>query len=351
MRATTDPMLTSQNFPNLRTMRRIAIIGAGGWGTALSIVLARKFEEVRLWVYEPDLCERLRKTRINDLYLPGSFLPDNVIPTTALSEVVASPEVVLTVVPSEYLRSVCRQMAPLVGSEQVFVSATKGLENRTLLRMSEVITETLQSRFQPKLAVLSGPTFAREVARGAPAAVTIASCNEDLARRLQQQFAGSTLRIYTNTDVVGVELGGALKNVIAIAAGVCEGLGLGSSAVAALVTRGLSEITRLACACGARKETLTGLAGLGDLVLTCTGALSRNRRVGVELGRGRKLAEILESMRMVAEGINTTAAVVELARQKGVEMRITEQVYAVLYQNRSPLEAVRELMERSLKAE
>lgn len=332
-------------------MKRIAIIGAGGWGTALSIVLSQKVEEVGLWVYEPDLCERLRKTRINDLYLPGSFLPDNVLPTTDFSAVLAGSEVVFSVVPSEYLRSVWQQMASRVGSEQVFVSATKGLENRTLLRMSEVITEALQPRFQPKLAVLSGPTFAREIARGSPAAVTVASGDEDLARRLQQQFASSAFRIYTNTDVIGVELGGALKNVIAIAAGVCEGLGLGSSAVAALITRGLSEITRLACACGARRETLTGLAGLGDLVLTCTGALSRNRRVGVELGLGRKLAEILESTRMVAEGINTTAAAVELARQKGVEMRITVQMYAVLYQNRSPLEAVRELMERNLKAE
>ena len=285
------------------------------------------------------------------MYLPGSFLPDNVIPATDLAEVLADTNVVFTVVPSDYLRSVCRQMAPLARSEQIFVSATKGLENRTCLRMSEVITETFEARFRPKLAVLSGPTFAREVARGLPTAVTIASTDGDLARQLQCQFAHSTFRFYTNTDVIGVELGGALKNSIAIAAGVCEGLGLGSNAVAALVTRGLSEITRLACACGARRETLTGLAGLGDLVLTCTGPLSRNRRVGVELGRGRKLAEILESTRMVAEGIHTTAAAVSLARQKGVEMRITEQMYAVLYENRSPLDAVRELMERSLKAE
>ena len=332
-------------------MQRIAIIGAGGWGTALSIVLARNAEQVRLWVYEPDLCERLRATRINDLYLPGSSLPENVVPSTDLCEVIAGAEVVFTVVPADYLRSVCQRMAPLAGPEQIFVSATKGLESRTLLRMSEVITETLQARFQPKLAVLSGPTFSREVARGLPTAVTIASADEALARQLQHRFAHSTFRFYTNTDVVGVELGGALKNVIAIAAGVCEGLELGSNAVAALVTRGLTEITRLACAYGARRETLTGLAGLGDLVLTCTGVLSRNRRVGVELGRGRRLAEILESMHMVAEGISTTAAAVEMARQKGVEMPIAEQMYAVLYENRPPLDAVRELMERRLKAE
>ena len=332
-------------------MKRIAILGAGGWGTALSIALARNVGEIRLWVYEPDLCERLTKSRVNDVYLPGFFLPNNVIPTTDLPVAVAGAEIVLAVIPSQYLRGVCQQTAPLLNPEQVFVSATKGLENHTLLRMTEVITETLQSRFQPKLAVLSGPTFSREVARGDPTAVTIASADEELARRLQKQFANSTFRLYTNTDVIGVELGAALKNVIAIAAGVCEGLRFGSNAMAALVTRGLSEITRLACACGARRETLTGLTGLGDLVLTCTGGLSRNRRVGVELGRGRRLPEILESMRMVAEGINTTAAAVELARQKGVEMPITEQMYAVLYQDRSPADAVRELMERSLKAE
>ena len=332
-------------------MKRIAIIGAGGWGTALSIVLARNVEEIRLWVYEPELCARLRKMRVNDLYLPGCFLPASVTPTTDLSEALAGAEVVITAVPSEFVRGVCGRMAPLVGPDQVFVSATKGLENRTLLRMSEVITETFQPRFRPKLAVLSGPTFAREVARGAPTAVTIASTDENLACRLQHHFAHSTFRFYTNTDVIGVELGGALKNIIAIAAGVAEGLGLGSNAMAALVTRGLAEITRLACACGARRETLAGLSGLGDLVLTCTGALSRNHRVGVELGRGRQLPEILESMHMVAEGVNTTAAAVELARQKGVEMSITEQMYAVLYQNRPPLEAVRALMEGSLKPE
>jgi len=332
-------------------MNRIAILGAGGWGTALSIILARNNEEVRLWVYEPDLCVRMRKTRLNDLYLPGSFLPPAVSATNDLCEALAGADVVITAVPSEYLREVFRQIAPLAQPQQVFVSATKGLENRTHLRMTEVILETMLPRFSPKLAVLSGPTFAREVARGAPAAVTIASVDEDLARQLQLRFANSTFRFYTNTDVIGVEMGGALKNVIAIAAGVSEGLGLGSNARAAIVTRGLAEITRLACACGARRETLAGLSGLGDLVLTCTGALSRNHRVGVELGRGRKLEEILKSMNMVAEGVNTTAAARDLARQKGVEMAITEQMYAVLYEGLSPTDAVRGLMERELKAE
>lgn len=332
-------------------MKQIAIIGAGGWGTALSIALGRNVEAIRLWVYEPDLCERLSQTRVNDLYLPGVFIPPNVQPTSELPCAVAEAEVVITVVPSQYLRSLCREMAPLVRPDQVFVSATKGLECRTLRRMSEVITESFPNCFPPNLAVLSGPTFAREVAHGLPTAVTIASAQEELARRLQRQFANSTFRLYTNTDVIGVELGGALKNIIAIAVGVCEGLGLGWNAVAALVTRGLSEITRLACACGAQRETLAGLSGLGDLVLTSTGVLSRNRRVGVELGRGRRLPEILASWQMVAEGINTTAAALELARQKEIEMPITEQMYAVLYQERPPLDAVRELMGRRPSAE
>jgi glycerol-3-phosphate dehydrogenase (NAD(P)+) len=332
-------------------MNRIAILGAGGWGTALSIILARNCEEVRLWVYEPDLCARMKNSRVNDLYLPGSFLPSAVSPTNDVCEALSGADVVITAVPSEYLRGILRQIAPLAQPELVFVSATKGLESRTHLRMTEVMMETLLPRFSPQLAVLSGPTFAREVAHGAPAAVVIASEDEDLARRLQLRFANSSFRFYTNTDVIGVEMGGALKNVIAIAAGVSEGLGLGSNALAAIVTRGLAEITRLACACGARRETLAGLSGLGDLVLTCTGALSRNHRVGVDLGRGRKLEEILQSMHMVAEGINTTAAARDLARQKGIEMAITEQMYAVLFEGLSPRDAVRGLMERELKAE
>ena len=332
-------------------MNRIAIIGAGGWGTALAIVLARNVEDIRLWVYESDLCTRMQKTRVNDLYLPGSFLPAAVSATHDLCEAISGAEVVIGAVPSEHLRAIAQQIAPLAEPEQIFVSATKGLEKRTHLRMTEVLAGTLRARFDPKLAVISGPTFAREVAHGAPAAVTIASADENLARQLQLQFANSTFRFYTNTDVIGVELGGALKNVIAIAAGVSEGLGLGSNARAAIVTRGLAEITRLACACGARRETLAGLSGLGDLVLTCTGTLSRNHWVGIELGRGRKLQNILQSMRMVAEGINTTASAWDLARQRGIQMAITEQMYAVLFENRPPHEAVRALMERELKAE
>lgn len=332
-------------------MKTLTIIGAGGWGTALSIALSRNVETIKLWVYEPDLCETISRTRINPFYLPGLLIPSNVHPTTDMETAFGGSEAALTAVPSEHLRRVLERMLPFARSEQIFISATKGLEPGTSLRMSEVVTEILQSRFRPLLAVLSGPTFSREVAHGSPTAIVAASTDESLAKRIQQQFAHSTFRFYTNTDVIGVELGGAVKNVIAIAAGVCEGLGLGSNAVAALVTRGLVEITRLACACGARRETLAGLAGLGDLVLTCTGALSRNRRVGVELGRGRPLPEILQSMRMVAEGIQTTAATVQLARQKGVEMPITEQMYALLYDGLPPQEVLRKLMDRSLKPE
>ena len=332
-------------------MKTAAIIGAGGWGTALAISLARNFETIRLWVYEPELLRTLCRTRGNDLYLPGYFLPKNVHPTDSFPVALQGAELVVSVVPSQYLRAVWQQMLPCLDRQQIIVSATKGLEAGTALRMSEVIQEVVQPKFTPKLAVLSGPTFAREIVRGAPAAVVIASPDEALAQQMQKQLASPTFRLYTNTDVVGVELGGAVKNVIAIAAGVCEGLELGSSAVAAVITRGLSEITRLACALGARRETMYGLACLGDLVLTCTGALSRNHRVGVELGRGKRLPEILASLRMVAEGIPATAATLQLARQQGIEMAITEQMYALLYENRPPRDAVRELMERSLRAE
>ncbi|HWP85067.1 MAG TPA: NAD(P)H-dependent glycerol-3-phosphate dehydrogenase [Terriglobia bacterium] len=332
-------------------MRTIAIIGAGGWGTALSIALARSVEKIRLWVFEPELLASLCEKRVNELYLPGFFLPPNVLPTGRLAEALADADLVVTAVPSRHLRSLCRQMLPHVRPEQTFLSAAKGLENGTLLRMTEVIAESFRERFAPRLAALSGPTFAREVARGLPAAVVVASQDAALAAALQRRFSTPVLRLYTNTDLIGVELGGAVKNVIAIAAGVCQGMGLGSNAVAAVITRGLAEMTRLACACGARSETLSGLAGLGDLVLTCTGALSRNRSAGVELGRGRPAQEILSCSRMAIEGIHTTAAVVELARRKGIEMPISEQMHAVLYEGRPPREALRELMERRLKPE
>lgn len=332
---------------------KISIIGGGSWGTALAIVLSRARErhEIRLWIREAGLARATAQTRVNDLYLPGFSLPEEVLVTNDLAEALAGAGVVLSVVPSPYLGGVYRQMLAHLKPEMVFVSATKGIENRTLLRMSEVIAAIVGEKFSPRVAALSGPTFAREIARGDPAAVVISSRDQELARAIQHALSGPTFRLYTNDDIIGVELGGATKNIIAIAAGVCDGLGLGSNSIAALITRGLVEITRLAGACGARRETLGGLAGIGDLVLTCTGALSRNRTVGVELGKGRALQEITSSMRMVAEGVYTVVATMELARKKGVEMPITAQMHALMYEGRTPRDAIRELMERTLKHE
>lgn len=332
-------------------MKTLAIIGGGGWGTALSVVLAPRFERVRLWVYEKDLAATLRLRRENEIYLPGVRVPDKVEITTEYGEALAGADVALGVMPSHHARRMYTEMLPYLNPAMTLVSATKGLEGGTLMRMSEVIREVMRPRFEPKVAVLSGPTFAPEVARGDPAAVVIASEDESLARSIQAAFSGPTFRLYTNPDPVGVEIGAAVKNVIAIGAGVCRGLGLGSNTVAALITRGLAEITRLAAALGGRPKTLAGLAGLGDLVLTCTGELSRNRSVGIRLGQGEKLDEIVASMRMVAEGIRTTDAAVELARRCGVEMPITEQMHQMLRLGKPPREALRELMERSLKPE
>jgi len=332
-------------------VRRLAVVGGGSWGTALALVLAPKFDEVRLWVYEADLAERMARTRVNDLFLPGFELPAQVRPGADLRAAVEGADIVLSVMPSDHVRRLYTEMLPWLEPRMLFVSATKGLEQRTLRRMSEVIGEVVSQRFPPRVGVLSGPTFAREVARGEPAAVVISSQDAELARSVQQAFAGPTFRLYTNGDPIGVELGAALKNVIAIAAGVCTGLGLGANTLAALITRGLAEISRLAVAAGGQARTLAGLAGLGDLVLTCTGELSRNRRVGIELGQGRRLEEILASMRMVAEGVHTTYAAVELAGRFEVEMPITREMNAVLRGHKSPRESLRELMERSLKEE
>jgi glycerol-3-phosphate dehydrogenase (NAD(P)+) len=335
----------------LRTGSRIAIIGAGSWGTALAIVLAPRFERIRLWVLEADLVERMLATRINDIYLPGFSLPLNVEPTADLGFALESAQIVVGVMPSRFARSLYREMLPHLQPAMRFVSATKGLEQGTLLRMSEVAHQVIGEKFEPRVAVLSGPTFAREVASGDPTAVVIAAADRELAVSVQREFSGPTFRLYANDDPVGVELGAALKNIIAIGAGICDGLGLGSNAIAALITRGLAEITRLAIALGGRPKTLGGLAGLGDLVLTCNGALSRNRSVGIELAKGRKLADIVGSMTMIAEGVETTAAACDLARQCSVDMPITGQMDAILRGRTSPREAIRELMERELKAE
>lgn len=342
-------------------MAKIAVVGAGAWGTALSIALARKgAHELRLWAYEAEVCDSINSRHVNEQFLPGQTIPKDVRATTSLPEALKDAEIVVSVMPSHHCRRVFRQMAEakLFNSVSAVVSATKGIEDNTFLPMTQVIREVLPRNSGARIAALSGPSFAKEVARGDPTAVTLACEDMNLAERLQREFSDPTFRIYINDDVTGVELGGALKNVIAIAAGVCDGLDLGHNTIAALITRGLAEITRLAVGCGARRETMAGLAGMGDLVLTCTGGLSRNRTVGVELGRGRKLNEIIAGMHgMVAEGVTTTSAALGLARkiseQSGtpLEMPITEQMHAILHQDKPPREAIRELMTRPGKVE
>ncbi|HSS95919.1 MAG TPA: NAD(P)H-dependent glycerol-3-phosphate dehydrogenase [Terriglobales bacterium] len=335
-------------------MSRIAIIGAGAWGTALSIVLGRKNKhDVRLWAREPQVRQAISASRSNEIFLPGQIVPENVFVTGEVSEAVLDAEIIISVMPSQHCRNLFQQMAPLLKPHTFIVSATKGLEETTLLRMTQVISEILEERgLKLRLGALSGPSFAAEVARGDPAAVAIASTDDKLAERIQQEFSDPRFRVYRNEDVIGVELGGALKNVIAIAAGVCHGLNFGHNSIAALITRGLAEMTRLVVACGGRQETMFGLAGLGDLVLTCTGDLSRNRSVGVELGRGRKLGEIIAGMHgSVAEGVFTTNAAIGLARARSVEMPITEQMHAILHNDKSPRDAIHELMTRRATSE
>jgi glycerol-3-phosphate dehydrogenase (NAD(P)+) len=329
----------------------LAILGAGSWGTALSIVLAPRFDRVRLWVYERDLAARMQSSRENDIYLPGLKLPDSVEIETSLAPALEGAEIVLGVMPSRHARRVYSEAREHFHPSMTFVSATKGIEQGTLLRMSEVLRQVAAERFEARIAVLSGPTFALEVARGEPAALVIASGDLSVAERVQSAFSGPAFRLYTNPDPIGVELGAALKNVIAIGAGVCQGLGLGNNTLAALITRGLAEITRLAVAMGGQPKTLAGLAGLGDLVLTCSGELSRNRRVGIELAKGRPLTEIVGSIPMIAEGIETAAAAVALGSKFRVDLPIMQQMHAVLYAGKGPREALRDLLERSLKGE
>jgi len=332
-------------------MERISIIGAGSWGTALATALARAGRPIRLWAFEPEVVESIGTRHENEIFLPGVNLPPGIEPTNDLGEALRDAGIVLTVMPSHVCRGLFEQMIPHLRPDMIFVSATKGIDCERLMRMSEVIQAAVIPHFEPRLCVLSGPSFAREVARGDPTAVVVAAADRSLARRIQSEFSSTSLRLYTSDDVAGVELGGALKNVIAIAAGVIEGLGIGHNTMAALLTRGLAEMTRLACACGARRETMAGLAGVGDLALTCTGSLSRNRTVGIELGKGRKLADIVSSMRMVAEGVKTTRATLALAERHHVDVPISSQVNRILEGEVAPRAAIRELMERSLKEE
>ena len=331
--------------------QNIGVIGAGSWGTTLADLLAKRGHSVTLWAYEPELVREMETLRENRLFLPGITLAPNLAFTNDLQEAVRGKELLLFVVPSQVLRGVLRQALPAVSSDAVILSASKGIEVGTLQAVSQVYEELLPPALFSRFSVISGPSFAREVAYEMPTAVVAAAEDESVAKRVQQAFTCGFFRVYTNSDVIGVELGGALKNVIAIGAGIADGLGFGCNTRAALITRGLAEITRLGLAMGARAETFAGLAGMGDLVLTCTGDLSRNRTVGIQLGQGSSLKEILGEMRMVAEGVKTTESTWQLAQRHGVDMPITEQVFRVLYEGKSARTAVIELMTRDLKAE
>lgn len=330
-------------------MSRIAVLGAGAWGTALAISLARRGgHHIILWSHSALLAEQLNDLGENLPYLPGFTLPAGIDVTSDLPAAIFEADILLCVTPSQHLRGVIRDIAPLLTRDQIILTASKGLEETTNLRMSQIIAAITPNR----CAVLSGPSFAQEVAAGIPTAIVAAASQPVLAQTIQREFSSPSLRIYTNDDVAGVELGGALKNVIALAAGVVHGLNLGHNSAAALITRGIAEITRLAIACGGHRQTLSGLAGLGDLVLTCNGSLSRNRSVGIELGRGRLLPDILSGMHgKVAEGIRSTRAALQLAARYAVEMPITEQVDAILHHGKPPRDAIRDLMSRPGKDE
>ena len=334
-------------------MSRITVLGSGAWGTALAISLARKPDnEVTLWSHRAEAADALNRDRENLAFLPGFSLPDQIRITADDREAVKGASILVFAVPSQHLRSTMARVGRYIAPGDVLVSATKGIEDGSFLRMTEVLRASLfEQRLEEAnynaIGALSGPSFAQEVAAGMPTAVTIAFANPEIAALIQKQFSSETLRLYTNDDLIGVEMGGALKNVIAIAAGVLAGQGLGLNSAAGLITRGIAEMTRLAVAAGGQRETLSGLSGVGDLVLTCTGSLSRNRTVGFELGRGRKLPEILASLDgKVAEGVRTTRAALGLARKLGVEMPITEQMEQILDHGKDPKAAIRELMLR-----
>ncbi len=330
-------------------MGSVTVLGSGSWGTALAVHLARVGHEVRLWGRDASLVDDMRERRANAVYLPDVTLPPSVSVTHLIDGAVANTDIVVAAIPSHGFRTTIRAAAPHLARGAVLVSATKGLETDTNLRMSEVAAHEVGSRHA--VVVLSGPSFAMEVAQSLPTAVLAASTHQAAIELVQAEFRGPAFRIYASDDVVGVEIGGALKNIIAIAAGVVEGLGLGHNALAALITRGLAEVTRVACAAGGRRETLAGLSGLGDLVVTCTGALSRNRHVGIELARGRALHDIVAGMKMVAEGVRTTSAALALGARHGVELPITTQMAEVLDGRSDVRTAIGALMLRPQKAE
>ena len=329
---------------------KIGVLGAGSWGTTLANLLAKKGYDVILWVREKELLEQIYKTRENIWFLPGIKLSEDLSFSNSLPEVVKDKDYILVVVPAQFVRSTLSSIRDRLKKNQIIICASKGIEVGSYKTMSQVVFEELKE-IDPIYAVLSGPSFAKEVSLNYPTAVSLGCEIQEIGNDIQQLFSTRWFRVYTNTDYRGVELGGAIKNVIAIGAGICDGLGFGYDPRAALITRGLAEMSRLGVALGAKKETFMGLSGLGDLVLTCTGDLSRNRQVGLRIGRGETLKDILNNMKMVAEGVKTCEALYELGRSKAVEMPITEQVYKILYKDKDPKTAVEELMLRDLKSE
>lgn len=330
---------------------QIAVIGGGSWGTALANRLAANGHHVCLWVYEAELVEEINQCHTNSVFLPGIPLHHALRSSGDLAEAVAGCGIVLLVTPVQVMSSVLKQLAPSLSHDTLIANASKGIELSTLRTVSQICSSHLPPAITDRYVALSGPTFAREVAMGLPSLIVAASRDESAAKRIQAAFSCKELRVYTNSDVMGVELGGAVKNVIAIAAGICDGLGFGCNARAALITRGLAEMNRLGKAMGADAATFAGLAGMGDLVLTCTGDLSRNRTVGFKLGQGMRLADILAEMKMVAEGVKTAESVYQLAQKCGIEMPIVENTYKILHQDKPAKDAVMELMSRDLKSE
>jgi len=333
------------------TDARVGVVGAGSWGTALANLLGHNGYRLDLWVYEPEIRQQIETDRINHTFLPDVVLSGNIRPTNDLAAATADKDLVLMVPPSHVVRHVSKSMAPFLSPDTIVVSASKGIENDTHLTMTGVLAETLPHLPADRLTALSGPSFAREVARGVPTVVTVAARDKSVARFVQSVFAAAYFRVYTSDDLIGVELGGSVKNVIAIAAGIIDGLGLGLNTRAALITRGMTEIRRLGVHMGANPRTFTGSAGIGDLVLTCTGDLSRNHTVGKKIGQGMRLCEILSEMKMVAEGVKTARSVYHLSQKLTVEMPICREVYRVLYEDASPREALHRLMTRDLKDE
>jgi glycerol-3-phosphate dehydrogenase (NAD(P)+) len=330
---------------------RIGVVGAGAWGTALAKLLADKGFALDFWVFEPEVKEQIETLQENQVFLPGVHLPPSIVPSNDMETVVTDKDLVLVVVPSHCMRAVAIQMKPFIKKDAVVVSASKGIENKTHLTMTGILEEILDFIPLKNLTVLSGPSFAKEVAAGIPTVVAVAAVDREVARFVQSVFSCPTFRVYVNDDPVGTQIGGAMKNVLAIAAGICDGMNMGLNPRAALITRGLTEMNRLGIRLGADPLTLSGLAGVGDLLLTCTGTLSRNHTVGVQIGQGKKLDDIISDMRMVAEGVKTTRSVYNLSRKLGVDLPICNEVYRVLFENFPVAETVQRLMNRSLKHE